>query len=121
VLGATPQEFESLILRQEASRPGYGVTKVHSSDEMLDSLRTVVMGPPSKVALSTSPFPTFRQNPAGYFFGGAKDGAAGGLAGCALRWAAALAAAASALVACTASCGVIQASIGPRAARHTLP
>jgi hypothetical protein len=45
-LGASPQEFESLILRQEASRPGYGVAKVRSLDELLDLLRTVVMGPP---------------------------------------------------------------------------
>jgi hypothetical protein len=45
VLGASPQEFESLILRLEASRHRYGVTKVNSSDEVLDSLRTVVMGP----------------------------------------------------------------------------
>ena len=48
-----------------------------------------------------------------------------GLASCALRAAAAalaaLAAAASAFTACWASCGVIQVSIGPRAARHTLP
>jgi hypothetical protein len=61
----------------------------------------------------------------GYFFRGAEggvDGAAvGDLTGCALRWAAAPAAAASARAACAASCGVIQASIGPRAARHTLP
>src|SRR5260370_42242117 len=35
--------------------------------------------------------------------------------------AAALAAAASAFAACSANCGVIQLSIGPRAARHTLP
>src|SRR5580704_3401362 len=48
-----------------------------------------------------------------------------GLASCALRAAAALAAsaaaAASAFAACWASCGVIQVSIGARAARHTLP
>jgi hypothetical protein len=67
VLGATPQEFESLILRQEAFRPGYGVTKVHFSDELWVSLPTVTMGPPSKVALSTSLVPTFRHQPGGEF------------------------------------------------------
>ena len=58
---------------------------------------------------------------AGYFFGGADGGAVGGFVGWALRWALAAAAAASACAACAASCGVIQVSMGPRAARHTLP
>src|SRR5271165_1074111 len=63
------------------------------------------------------------------FLGGAGVCGGLGLALCALRAAAALAAAlaaaalaaaASAFAACAASCGVIQLSIGPRAARHTL-
>src|SRR5579875_269581 len=76
VLGATPREFESRILR-------YGLPRT----------------------------------------GGVRSGA--GLAARALRSAAALAAALARLAFCTAACsassGVIQESIGPRAARHTLP
>ena len=56
------------------------------------------------------------------FLGGAEVAAGRGLTPCALRWPAraAAAAAASAFAACAASCGVIQVSIGPSAARHTL-
>jgi hypothetical protein len=74
VLGASPQEFESLILRQRSSAAG---------------------------------------TCSRYFFRGGKCGLP--------EWAFSAAAAASAPAAAEASCGVIQASIGPRAARHTLP
>jgi hypothetical protein len=59
----------------------------------------------------------------GYLFGRAEGGAVADLSGWALCWAAraAAAAAASAAAARAASCGVIQASMGPSAARHTLP